>query len=197
MLKKLLLAAVTAGLAPAAMAMSVPSGNALTFDVIRKGKDIGDYTIRFRPSGDAVTVNLKTDIRVKVPIIGMSVYSFEQTSEEAWKGGKLQSVKSTTDDNGTKSAIAVAGSGLVPGSLWDAEITGVSKALNTIDGKPMAIAVRKVGMESVRTGSGTVQATHYTISGGIKRDVWFDGDGNLAHVAFTADDGSHIDYVRR
>ena len=46
------LGAVTTSFAAfAAPSDSVPASGRLTFDVIRKGKDIGDYTVTFRGKG--------------------------------------------------------------------------------------------------------------------------------------------------
>ena len=56
--------------------------------------------------------------------------------------------------------------------------------------------VRKLGTESVATGSGSVKAAHYAVSGGLNRELWY-ADGKLVHVRFKADDGSVIDYALR
>ena len=56
--------------------------------------------------------------------------------------------------------------------------------------------VRKLGTESIATGAGPVQATHYAVTGGLNRDLWYAG-GKLVHVRFAAEDGSVIDYTLR
>ncbi|WP_374633524.1 DUF6134 family protein [Paracoccus sp. (in: a-proteobacteria)] len=182
--------------ASAAPADSVPASGRLSFDVIRKGKDIGDYVVTFRGSGADLTVDLRTDVRVKVPVIGVSAYSFKQHSTETWRGGKLTSLRSQTDDNGTPHEISVGASPLIPASLWAADLVRAGKVLNTIDGSTDAIKVRKLGTESIATGAGPVQATHYAVTGGLNRDLWYAG-GKLVHVRFAAEDGSVIDYTLR
>ncbi|WP_409598426.1 DUF6134 family protein [Paracoccus hibiscisoli] len=184
-------------LAPAAMAApsaSVPASGRLAFDVIRKDRDIGDYVVTFRGTGDDLSVEIATDVRVKVPVIGVSAYRFVQTSTETWRGGQLASLASRTDDNGTPHDIRVGATNLVPASLWNADILQSSAVLNTIDGSMDAISVSNLGTESISTGSGPVQATHYTIRGGLQRDLWYAG-ATLVHVRFAAEDGSQIDYV--
>jgi hypothetical protein len=47
----------------------------LTFDVIRKGKDIGDYSRDLSRQGRRSDVDLRTDVKVKVPVIGVSAYT--------------------------------------------------------------------------------------------------------------------------
>ena len=198
-LAALTLTAITPALAPAAFAApaaSIPASGRLAFDVIRKGHDIGDYVVTFRGSGNDVTVDIATKVAVKLPVIGVNAYRFEQTSTETWRGGKLVSLASQTDDNGTPHKISVGATSLVPASLWNADIVRASQVLNTIDGSTDSVTVSALGTETVATGSGPVSATHYALRGGLDRDLWYDG-ATLVHVRFTAEDGSQVDYVRK
>lgn len=195
-----LLSLLTAlALAPAAIASpgaSVPASGRLAFDVIRKDRDIGDYVVTFRGSGDDVTVDIATDVHVRVPVIGVSAYRFSQTSTETWRGGQLAGLTSRTDDNGTPHDIRVGATSLIPASLWNADMVRSSAVLNTIDGSTDPISVSNLGTENVATGSGTVAATHYALRGGLNRDLWYAG-ATLVHVRFAAEDGSQVDYVLR
>ncbi len=179
------------------LAASIPASNKLAFDVIRKGKDIGDYTITFRKSGNNLLVSLNTKVKVKLPLVGVTVYKFEQKSREQWRSGKLAALSSTTNDNGQAHSIKLGASSLLPASLWNMDIVKAHKALNTIDGKKMKISVRKLGNEKVATGHGKVAATHYRITGDLARDVWYGADGTLVKVSFAGDDGSKVDYRLR
>ncbi|WP_411840414.1 DUF6134 family protein [Paracoccus sp. ME4] len=186
-------------LAPAAIASpgaSVPASGRLAFDVIRKDRDIGDYVVTFRGSGDDVTVDIATDVHVRVPVIGVSAYRFSQTSTETWRGGRLAGLTSRTDDNGTPHDIQVGATALIPASLWNADMVRSQAVLNTIDGSTDPISVSNLGTETVATGSGTVAATHYALRGGLNRDLWYAG-ATLVHVRFAAEDGSQVDYVLR
>lgn len=180
----------------AAPSDSVPSSGRLAFDVIRKGKDIGDYVVTFRGSGGDLSVDVRTDVLVKVPVIGVSAYTFTQQSTETWRGGKLAGLTSKTNDNGTPHEISVGASPLVPASLWSADLVSSRQVLNTINGGTDAISVRKVGTESITTGAGPIQATHYAVGGGLNRELWY-ADGKLVHVRFAAEDGSVVDYALR
>ncbi|MFN3278657.1 MAG: DUF6134 family protein [Paracoccus hibiscisoli] len=195
-----LLSLLTAlALAPAAMASpdaSVPASGRLAFDVIRKDRDIGDYVVTFRGAGDDLTVEVATDVRVKVPVIGVSAYRFTQASTETWRVGQLAGLTSRTDDNGTPHDIRVGATSLIPASLWNADLVRASTVLNTVDGSTDAISVSNLGPENVATGSGPVSATHYAVRGGLERDLWYAG-ATLVHVRFLAEDGSQIDYVLR
>lgn len=201
-LTAIFLTAATLGLAggaqvaSAAPADSVPASGQMNFDVIRNGKDIGDYVLTFRGNGDNLTVDLRTDVKIKLPVIGVSVYTFNQQSTETWRGGKLAALRSKTDDNGTPHDISVGATALIPASLWAADMVGARQVLNTIDGSADAIKVNNLGTESVATGAGAVQATHYAVTGGLNRELWY-ADAKLVHVRFVAEDGSVIDYALR
>ncbi len=192
-----LAAGLILALAPSLNAASIPAGGHLEFDVVRKGKDIGDHGYRFNGSDDALTVKVTTDITVKVPIISVTAYRFQHQSVESWSGGKLTSVRSATNDDGTPHQLATGGKGVLPASLWNDDILRAGKLLNTIDGSIMSVRVSDMGTEQVTTRRGPVATHHYRLSGDLNRDLWYDAQGNLARVSFTAEDGTTVTYVRK
>ena len=184
-------------LAAPAHALTLPSNGILKFDVLRKGKDIGDHSYRFSGSTSSFSVQVSTNIVVKIPLIRTTVYSFQHSSVEKWQGGKLRQLSSETNDDGAPHQLQTAGKGVLPASLWNDDIVRSGKLMNTIDGNIMRVRVADLGTESVKTRRGKVSARHYRISGGLERDLWYDADGNLARVAFKADDGSIVTYIRK
>jgi hypothetical protein len=184
-------------LAAPVTALSIPSNGKLNFDVVRKGKDIGDHSYRFSGTTAALTVKVTTDIVVKVPLIRTTAYSFRHASVESWKNGKLMQLSSTTDDDGDPHQLQTANKGALPASLWNDDILRSGKLMNTIDGTLMNIRAADLGMETVTTKRGSISAHHYRLSGGLARDLWYDAAGNLAQVAFKADDGSTVMYIRK
>jgi hypothetical protein len=178
-------------------AASIPASGHLDFDVIRKGKDIGDHSYRFSGSQKALTVKVKTDVAVKVPLVQITAYSFTHDSTEKWANGKLVKVSSKTNDDGTPHQLNTDGKGNLPASLWDVDAMHDGTLLNTIDGSLMPVHVADLDEETVPVKGGKIKAHHYRMSKGLNRDLWFDADGNLARVVFKADDGSTITYVRK
>jgi len=190
-------AALAAALANPLAAASLPQSGRLDFDVIRKGKDIGDYGYRFSGTDKAFLVQVSTKVVVKIPIVHITAYSFNQSSTETWKNGKLAGLKSSTNDDGTPHELNTGTSPLLPASLWDMDIVHAKKLLNTIDGSVMAVKTADLGSESVPVSGGKITAHHYRISGDLNRDVWYDAHGNLARVVFKGDDGSTVTYKRK
>ncbi|MEB8385620.1 DUF6134 family protein [Rhodobacteraceae bacterium KMM 6894] len=188
---------IAVALAAPVNALSIPSNGKLTFDVIRKGKDIGDHSYSFSGSSGTFTVTVATDVEVKVPLIRTTVYSFKHASVETWKGGKLQQLSSNTNDDGTPHELKTKAKGVLPASLWNDDIVRSGKLMNTVDGKIMNVRVADLGPETVTTKRGAVPAHHYQMSGDLARDLWYDASGNLAQVSFKADDGSTVTYIRK
>ncbi len=177
-------------------AASLPQSGSLKFDVIRKGKDIGDHSYKFSGTKNSYSVKVSTNVIVKVPLIKLTAYNFQHDSVETWKNGKLQKLWSTTNDDGTPHKVNSGASSILPASLWNEDIVKRKTLLNTVNGKKMSIRAADFGSESITTKKGTVSARHYRISGGLERDLWYDANGDLARVSFKADDGSVVIYVR-
>lgn len=204
-----LISPVHAGVAAGLLRITRPH---LEYAVLRDNEAVGMHVIDFSRSGDTTNVKISTNVVVKVAFI--PVYRFEHAGFETWQGNRLISIKTRTNDDGTPHQLAataygghlrVSGDGsagdvggaIIPASLWNAAIVSQSSILNTLDGREMPISVVDRGEEVVRAANADVAAHHYTISGGLDRDVWFDRTNTLVRVAFAAKDGSHIVYQLR
>ena len=67
--------------------------------------------------------------------------------------------------------------------------------MNTLDGSMMDVNAKDLGEELVKTTSGkTLTARHFSLKGGLDRELWYDADGRLVHVEFLGGDGSIIMY---
>lgn len=184
----------------------------LEYDVLRDGDKIGDHSFAFERSGNALDVVIDTDVRVKLAFI--TLYRFWHHGTERWVDGRLAALASKTDDDGTSHEMKVERLGdslsviadksasvraldAIPASLWHPGILKVSETLNTIDGTMMAISTAFVGEEQLRGPKGPMVARHYSITGDLQRDLWFDAQGTLVRARFKGQDGSDIQYVLR
>ncbi len=201
---------------PAATAQAGGAGqfarSHLDFVVVRNNEAVGRHVIDFSHNGDTTNVKISTNVVVKIAFI--PVYRFEHSAVETWKGNQLIALRSRTNDDGTAHELAVAAEGdhlrvagdgsqttaaaaILPASLWNPGIVRQTRLLNTLTGKQMPITVVDKGEEIVVASGAKVPAHHFTISGGINRDVWFDRANTLVRVAFAAKDGSSIVYQLR
>jgi hypothetical protein len=85
--------------------------------------------------------------------------------------------------------------GILPTSQWNVRQVQQSSLLNTQFGTVSRVQVSPAGRETVQTGNSTVTATRYRYTGDLRMDQWFDDRGRWVKGAFTAFDGSTIEYI--
>ena len=208
------LASLSAGMPVLAVnAAMVPSSGALDFTVLRKGEDIGTHRISFRRSGDALEVDIKTRIAVKIAFI--TVFRFDHDGHEVWRDNKLVAMETKTNDDGEDHSLVATANGrgglkivgdgkemtakgsVIPASLWNASFLETKQLLNSLVGTELAIDVTFKGEEPVTVKGRSIRAKHYSMTGDFERELWYDPDWVLVKVAFKGEDGSEIQYVLR
>lgn len=193
---------------------SFATAKTLSYTVLRNGSPIGTHSYTLDTRDGETTVNVSTDIKVKV--FFATVYEFVHTSIEKWKGGKLVYIQSTTNDDGIQKELEAQSTGaelkvssvvkgqdrlvkapgaVIPASLWSDTTVSQSSLLNTLDGTLMRVKVETIGDEVITAHGDKKTATHFKITGDLTRELWFDGDGNLVRVRFPAEDNSEIVYA--
>ena len=173
------------------------------FSASRGSSKAGSQKITLTRSGDIVTIDLQT--RLKVRLLGIPVYRYNLNSRETWEGGVLQRISGKTDDNGknayvearrTGAGLEVNGSdykGVVKGNVASTSFFTTSLLdrkvwVSTQGGKPIKVAVAKKGRATLGLPTGNVACTHYYFGGELKIpiDAYFDGNGGLAGYMFDA-----------
>jgi hypothetical protein len=203
-------AAATALPAQAAM---VPAGGELDFTVLRDGADVGSHRIDFHRNGDQLEVDIKTRIAVKLAFI--TVFRFEHDGHEVWQDNKLVAMQTKTHDDGDDHTLVATANGdgeldivgdgqertakgsVIPASLWNHTFLESRELLNSLVGTDLNIDVAYKGEEQVKVNGAEVTAKHYSMTGEFERELWYDKDRVLVKIAFKAEDGSDIQYVRR
>lgn len=205
------LATVPFGAVGAWAAMPIPAGNRLAFHILRKGSTIGEHTVTFTRSGDALTVAVAADIAVGIGPIAFFRYKHRATVQ--WQGNQVVSVDAQTNDDGTPRQMTARrdNNGLVvegtkapryiapprslPGTHWDIAMLE-APFLNTEDGRLMHPTVTLVGTEKLDVTGGTVEARHYTMRGDADLDTFYDATPGWVGLRFNAKDGSEVRYFR-
>jgi hypothetical protein len=192
---------------PARACQPFPADGEIDFMVLRHGQVIGGHRIRFtRDSGDLV---VRSDIEVRLSLLGTTLFRFVHHAEEVWREGWLHAVVSDTDDDGARyrvraervdgifqgkvngAAFTVSGY-IIPASLWHRDTPAVEILFDLVDARPKVIRGRLLGEEEVRSRGRAVTAKHYVLTGQLQRELWYDLDCNLVGAAFPARDGSRI-----
>lgn len=186
----------------------------LNYTVTRDGSTIGTHTVSIDETDAATQVEIDTDIEVKVLFV--TAYKFKHSSREQWQNGKLVSITSTTDDDGTPKELKARAEGgritidslvkgqdrrqfadahTLPASLWNPATVEQSALLNTLDGQVMNIHVEDKGQGTVEAGGTSVTAHYYAIGGELTRELWFDANGRLVRMRFPDKTNSEIVYA--
>jgi Domain of unknown function (DUF6134) len=166
----------------------------LRFRALRHGSPIGEHRITFRPDGDRLAVDTHIDIAVKVLLL--TAFRFKHEAEELWHAGRLVSVKSTTDDNGTLLRVTgnavedgfrivgedgpflAAGHLLTSNALWDSRIVREDRLIDVQHGGEIGLVTKPLGDEQVDTPQGPVRASrHQMITPYYAGSVFHDSDG--------------------
>jgi len=198
-----------AALFSSSAAPAEPMAETLRFAVMRDGQQIGTNTIELRRNGSETTVQMMTQVQVKIAFV--TVYRFEQTETERWVGGKLMALSAVTNDNGTRHRVKatrtndrltieadgktteVAGN-TIPASLWNPLLLEKTVAFNPQDGTMMPIAVTDRGVDQLVVQGRAKRTRHYVINSTFPQDVWYDDARQLVKVELKVSDGSTIRY---
>ncbi len=181
----------------------------LDFTAYRNGDRLGFHRIDFAEEGKRLIVDIEIVFEVKFAFIPL--YGYRHRNREIWEGGRLVSMSTETDDNGTDYKVEVTRNGdrLVvdgvdgrldlPGdtlttSYWNEAAMTKGAWLDTQRGQLVRSEVTKKPMETVRVKGNDVEATPYDLAGDITCSLWY-RDGRWVKLRFLGEDGSEIDYT--
>jgi hypothetical protein len=165
----------------------------LRFRALWHGAPIGEHLVAFGTDGDRLVVDTHVDIAVRV--LFFNVFRLTHDAQEIWQSGRLVSVTSTTDRDGTRlqvsgNAVAdgfrivgedgpfLAAAGLLTtNALWDSRIVHERRLIDVQYGGEIGLVARPFGEEQVVTPQGPVRASRYQIiTPHYAGSVFYDGD---------------------
>jgi len=190
---------------------AAPTPPNLSFRALRKGKPIGVHTVSFRQDGERLVVTTRIDISVKVLLF--TAFHLKHEAEEVWQAGRLLTVKSTTNDNGTR--LRVSGTAVQDGfriigeegpflapaqlmtsnMLWDTRLLGADLLIDVQYGGVIGLAVKPLGPALVDTPQGPVRADrHHLITPHYTGTLFHDSSGRWVKALIEAK-GEIIEYA--
>ncbi|WP_022728181.1 DUF6134 family protein [Fodinicurvata sediminis] len=190
---------------------AIPEENTLDFQVRRDGNDIGTHSLRFEEHGEELHVFVEIELEVNLAFI--PVYSYSHRNHEVWQDGKLVSLSSETDDDGTQYQVEVqatddglqvnsseegeftAPADMLTTSYWNPDAMERERLLDTQFGRIVELQVDEQGRENLDTQEGSVEATRYSVTGDLNLDIWYDREGRWSGLEFEAR-GKPVRYLR-
>ncbi len=164
------------------------------FRALHRGSPAGTHSVVFQADGDRLVVTTQIDITVKV--LFFTAFRFKHEAEEVWQSGRLVSVRSTTNDNGTLLKVSgySAGDGfrilgedgpflaaaelLTSNTLWDSRLVRESRLIDVQHGGEVGLVAKLLGPEQVDTPQGQVAASRYQIiTPHYAGSLFYDSDG--------------------
>jgi hypothetical protein len=164
------------------------------YTIARDGTPIGQQRMEFVNDGAKLRVLSHTEL--EVTLLGMSLYRLNQQVEEVRSDGKLMSLTSEADDDGTDRKVSLNLQGdllkgdyngndraidpkLITSLFWRKPPMGETQLIDTLRGKVRDVNVKAVGTETLTLPVGRIETTHYQLTGEWKRDLWYDANGIL------------------
>ena len=159
------------------------------FDIMRKGERIGFHAVNVEDAGDG-SLRVETRIEMQVKFGPIPVFRYEHNSSEVWRDGRLESIESTTDNNGKAERLNVRRAGetllidgtrfqgegpgdAIPSSYWNKSIVSTKTLLDTQNGRLIGVTVASLGNTPSPTGA---TAEQHRITGSVDLNLWYDGD---------------------
>ncbi|MCE3248344.1 MAG: hypothetical protein K0R41_2169 [Geminicoccaceae bacterium] len=165
----------------------------LRFRALWHGSSIGEHRVAFGTDGDRLVVDTHIDIAIRV--LFFNVFRLTHDAQEIWQAGRLVSVTSTTDRDGTR--LQVSGNAVADGfrivgedgpflatadllttnALWDSRIVHEQRLIDVQYGGEIGLAAKLLGDERVDTPQGQVRASRYRmITPHYAGSVFYDRD---------------------
>jgi hypothetical protein len=191
---------------PANEAPTGRSAETREFEVSVDGKRAGQYRMEItRPDHRTLVMTGQAAVKVRYLIY---TYSYRYQGTETYRDGRLVSLKSTSNDNGSRFAVSARADGdrllitingkdhFRPGDVWTTSFwqlaAGTGHAITLLEpdtGKMMQGRARYLEKVKLHAAGREMECRHFRVSGTPSPvDLWYDEEGRLVRQDYL-DDG--------
>ena len=161
-------------------AFPIPKDNEVSFDIIRKNKNIGSLITTFKKEDDKLQIRTILDIKVKVLLF--TAYKFFQDTTETWVDGEFVKIEGYTDfedereyyikgNDLDENFIASGMDGkltlsnkILPLNYWNKKILEEEEVFDTQKGIVRKINVQKLENEIINMNNKKIETEKYIIN---------------------------------
>ncbi len=158
-------------------AFPIPKDNEVSFDIIRKNKNIGSLITTFKKEDDKLQIRTILDIKVKVFLL--TAYKFFQDTTETWIEGEFVKIEGYTDfedereyyieGNDLDENFIASGmdgeltlsSKILPLNYWNKKILEEEEVFDTQKGIVRKITVQKLENDIIKMNNKKIEAEKY------------------------------------
>ncbi len=180
------------------------------FEVLLDDKKIGHHSFHVKKQGESHILESQAEFNVK--FLFFTAYSYKHQNLETWKGNCLNSITSSTDDNGKPYSvrgmrqddrfIVMTGSErstLPPCPMtfayWNPEILDEARLLNSQTGEYLPVQIRDLGEDPIEINRQTVRANRYQIEAkNIYIELWYSKRGEWLALQSKTESGKTLKY---
>jgi len=199
----------------------IPKDNEVSFDIIRKNKNIGSLVTTFKKQDDKLQIRTILDIKVKVFLI--TAYKFFQDTTETWVDGEFVKIKGYTDFedereyyiNGIDSDEKFIASGMdgelvlsnkiLPLNYWNKKILEEEEVFDTQKGIVRKILVQKLDNEIININNEKIETEKYIMNASKnpkdkgpfpQYTIWYKSDELIKFEFINPKDNKKIQTIR-
>ena len=161
-------------------AFPIPKDNEVSFDIIRKNKNIGSLITTFKKEDDKLQIKTILDIKVKVFLI--TVYKFFQDTTETWIEEEFVKIEGYTnfedereyyiegndlDENFMASGMdgeLTLSNKILPLNYWNKKILEEEEVFDTQKGIVRKITVQKLENDIIKMNNKNIEAEKYIMN---------------------------------
>jgi hypothetical protein len=161
-------------------AFPVPKDNEVSFDIIRKNKNIGSLITTFKKEDDKLQIRTILDIKVKVFVI--TAYKFFQDTTETWIEGEFVKIEGYTDfedereyyiegndldENFIASGMdgeLILSNKILPLNYWNKKILEEEEVFDTQKGIVRKITVQKLENDIIKMNNKKIETEKYIMN---------------------------------
>ena len=158
----------------------IPKDNEVSFDIIRKNKNIGSLITTFKKEDDKLLIRTILDIKVKVFLV--TAYKFFQDTTETWLNGEFVKIEGYTDfedereyyikgndldENFIGSGMdgeLVLSNKILPLNYWNKKILEEEEVFDTQKGIARKITVQKLENEIINMNDKKIETEKYIMN---------------------------------
>jgi len=172
------------------------SDRELLFRVLLDDKAIGFHSFRVAEQAGRKTIEINADF--DVTFFAIPVYSYDHSNREVWNDGCLETIVSSTDDNGEEYSVAGEVQGgffkvaigsnqkeldsecVMTFAYWNRDFLQQSYLLNAQTGEYLPVDIDYEGVEQLQIDDQSVEAARYNLRNSDEQldiTVWY-GEAN-------------------